>query len=83
MSLDDILHKHAERQPARPAILTPSRAITYGDLNASVSRLARRLLDSGLLPGDRVAIHWSNSIERASSDARDNALIAYLQQIAD
>ena len=35
----------------------------YRDLDESSTRLACWLLDQSLQPGDRVAIHWSNSIE--------------------
>jgi long-chain acyl-CoA synthetase len=65
MTLDALLHQHAHRQPEKPAVLTAERGITYGELDDSVSCRARHLLDRGLRPGDRVAVHWSNSIETA------------------
>jgi long-chain acyl-CoA synthetase len=61
--VDKVLHHHAERQPSKAAVLTTERGITYGELDTSVTCLARHLLDRGLQPGDRVALHWSNSIE--------------------
>lgn len=61
--MDKVLHHHAERQPSKAAVLTTERGITYGELDASVTCLARHFLDRGLRPGDRVAVHWSNSIE--------------------
>ena len=63
MTLDNALHRHAERQPGKAAVLTAERCVTYAELNASVTCLARHLLDRGLRPGDRVAIHWSNCVE--------------------
>ena len=63
MTVDSALRSHAERQPSKAAVQTADRSITYAELNASVTSLARHLLDRGLRPGDRVAVHWSNSIE--------------------
>ena len=63
MTVDSALHRHAERQPSKAAVRTADRSITYAELEASVTCLARYLLDRGLRPGDRVAVHWSNSIE--------------------
>jgi len=63
MTVDSTLHKHAKEQPGKAAVLTAECSISYDELDASVACLARHLLDRGLRPGDRVAIHWSNSIE--------------------
>jgi len=63
MTLDNLLRHYAERQPAKPVVLTAEHGITYAELDASVTCLARHLLDRGLQPGDRVAVHGSNSIE--------------------
>lgn len=63
MTLDKLLHKHAERQPGKPAVVTDEKRITYAELDQSVTRLAQHLLDRGLQRGDRVAVHWPNSIE--------------------
>jgi len=65
MTLDELLHQHAERLPGKTALLTAEHRITYSELDQSVTCLARHLLDRGLHPGDRVAVHWSNSIEAA------------------
>jgi long-chain acyl-CoA synthetase len=63
MTVDNAFRRHAERQPSKAAVLTTERGITYGELDASVTCLARHFLDRGLRRGDRVAVHWSNSIE--------------------
>lgn len=63
MTLDQLLHQHAERQPGRAAVLTVKQHITYAELDQSVTFLAQSLLDGGLQHGDRVAVHWPNSIE--------------------
>ena len=65
MTLVDLLHHHAEWQPGKAAVLTAEHSITYAELDASVTCLARHFRDRGLRPGDRVAVHWSNSIEAA------------------
>ena len=63
MTVDSTLRIHAKRQPNKAAVRTADRSITYAELHTSVTCLARHLLDRGLRPGDRVAVHWSNSIE--------------------
>jgi len=63
MTVDSALRRHAERQPSKAAVQTVERSISYAELDASVTCLARHLLDRGLRPGDRVAVHWSNSVE--------------------
>ena len=65
MTLDALLHRHAKRQPTKPAIITVERSISYAELDDSVTCLARHLLGRGLRPGDRIAVHWSSSIEAA------------------
>ena len=57
------LHHHAEREPGKAAVLTAQRKMTYAELDTSVSRIACHFLDRGLQPGDRIAVHGSNSIE--------------------
>lgn len=63
MTVDCTLHSHAKRQPGKAAVRTAERSITYAELDTSVTCLARHLLDRGLHAGDRIAVHWSNSIE--------------------
>src|SRR5215472_17091699 len=63
MTVGCTLHSHAKRQPNKAAVHTADRSITYAELDTSVACLARHLLDRGLRPGDRVAMHWSNTIE--------------------
>ena len=63
MTFNDLLHRHSERQPAKNAVRTTERSITYAELDDSVSCVAGHLLDRGLRRGDRIAIYRSNSIE--------------------
>lgn len=63
MLLNNILIEHAQRQPAKPAVITDAGSMTYGELEQAVDCMARYLLDRGFQPGERAAIHWQNSIE--------------------
>ena len=63
MLLNNALIENAKKQPARGAVITHERSITYGELAHAVGCMACHLLDRGLRPGDRVAIHWHNSVE--------------------
>ncbi|MFE3324314.1 amino acid adenylation domain-containing protein [Streptomyces sp. NPDC059176] len=51
----DPLDPSAVHDPALPALLVGARRITYGDLDAQVSSLARRMLDAGVTSGSPVA----------------------------
>lgn len=63
MTLGEVLHSRAIQNPDAPALFCQDRKMCYRDLDESSTRLACWLLDQSLQPGDRVAIHWSNSIE--------------------
>ena len=65
MTLSEILHTQALRDPEATALVCEDEAISYGELDRSSSLLAGWLLQQGLRPGERVAIHWRNSIEAA------------------
>ncbi len=62
-ALGDLLHRQALHKPDAPALFCNDRKISYRELDESSTRLASWLIEQGLRPGDRVAIHWSNSIE--------------------
>jgi long-chain acyl-CoA synthetase len=53
----------AAEQPTRPAIVMGPTRMTYGDLDARINRLARRLAGLGVGPGDRVAVMLRNRPE--------------------
>ncbi len=63
MLLNKLLIEHAHRQPAKVAVTTNERSLTYAELHHAVECTARHLLDRGLRNGDRVALHWHNSVE--------------------
>ena len=63
MMFNEILTEFATRHPAKAAVLTNERTITFGELDLAVHGLARHLADRGLRSGDRVGLHWHNSVE--------------------
>src|SRR6266404_437211 len=63
MNLGDLLHTSATQNPRKAALIFNNEVVSYEQLDDSTTRLARWFLREGLKPGDRVAIHWSNSIE--------------------
>ena len=63
MNLCEPLRAHAENTPEKTALFCLDAKISYKALDESTTALARWFLDRGLRPKDRVALHWSNSIE--------------------
>ena len=63
MNLGELLQFAASRNPSRAALFCGEEMVTYAELDRSTSSLAGWLLSQGLQPGDRVAIHWSNTFE--------------------
>ena len=63
MTLGELLHSRALRDPDAPALFCNDEKMCYRELDESSTRLAGWLIDQGLQAGDRIAIHWSNSIE--------------------
>jgi len=63
MNLGQMLRHSAARSPQKPAVICGDQIISYEALDQSTDVLARWLLGKGLQTGDRVAIHWCNSVE--------------------
>jgi long-chain acyl-CoA synthetase len=63
ITLGELLQSRARRNPDAPALFCNDKEMSYQELDESTTRLAHWLLSHGLHPGDRVAIHWSNSIK--------------------
>jgi acyl-CoA ligase (AMP-forming) (exosortase A-associated) len=60
--LGDLLGTGAALGPDRPALREGSRSLSYGELHALASDVARGLLALGLGPGDRVAIYLPKTV---------------------
>ena len=58
--LSDLLKNTAKDSPAQPAIVYFGKAITYGELDTAVDKLATALSDLGVKKGDKVALFLPN-----------------------
>ena len=63
MNLGRMLGHSAQRIPQKPAIICADQVVSYEALDRSTDALAGWLLREGLQTGDRVALHWCNSVE--------------------
>ena len=63
MTLIAALRSSVERNPRKTVLSCGDSKITYEELDHISSSLGSWLLRQGLNPGDRVAIHWPNTIE--------------------
>jgi long-chain acyl-CoA synthetase len=63
MVVDRLLQEAADRAPDAPALLEPTRSVTYGELNRLVNRVAQALRARGVSRGDRVVVAGENSVE--------------------
>jgi long-chain acyl-CoA synthetase len=63
MLITELLDLHAKRQPEKVAVITDEGSLSYAELEQAVECMAQSLLGHGLRRGDRVAMHWHNSIE--------------------
>jgi len=63
MSISKLLRDSAEKYPEKTACYYGEKIISYSMLNDQVGRVAAYLLESGLKPGDKVAILLSNCPE--------------------
>jgi long-chain acyl-CoA synthetase len=60
--LGSFLRINADRTPNRPALFCGESTLSHELLDYSSTLLAKWLLASRLEPGQRVAVHWTNSI---------------------
>lgn len=52
---------HAERAPAKPAVIMGPTTITYAELEARSNQLVRLLAECGIGPGDTIAVWAENN----------------------
>ncbi|MDU8943381.1 long-chain-fatty-acid--CoA ligase [Rhodophyticola sp. MJ-SS7] len=60
--IHDLLHFHDQERPGQVAVRDEMAELTYSDLLIRAKRLAARLSDEGLGPGDRVALLSKNDV---------------------
>ncbi|WP_108880280.1 amino acid adenylation domain-containing protein [Anderseniella sp. Alg231-50] len=58
-----MMEKAAERNPDHPAIIFKDQAVSFGEFNGRVNRLARQLVEAGVGKDDFVCICMERSIE--------------------
>src|SRR5208283_5123130 len=63
MDLGGALRFSTKQNPQKAAVICGEQIISYEALDRSTDALARWFLREGLESGDRVAIHWCNSVE--------------------
>jgi len=66
-NLADLFERAAGEYPEREAIVANGERRTYAELEARANRLAHHLQDSGVQPGDHVAVYAFNIIEWAEA----------------
>jgi long-chain acyl-CoA synthetase len=63
LNLGGLLRQASLTNPDGIALVCGEERLSFEGLDQSTDALARWLLRTGLEPGDRIAIHWSNSLE--------------------
>jgi len=64
-NIGDLLRGQAALTPDAPAFREGEVRLTYSQFDEETDRLARWLIAQGFATGDRIAIHWPNSIDTA------------------
>ena len=59
----ELFEQQAQLTPQAVAVIQGARQLSYAQLNARANRLAHRLIERGVQPGDRVAVRLTRSIE--------------------
>ena len=61
--LADIFEASATRVPDKTALIAGTRHVSYAELNADADRVAHRLIEAGVRPGDMVGLWHPRGIE--------------------
>jgi acyl-CoA synthetase (AMP-forming)/AMP-acid ligase II len=61
----DLIVQHGRNQARKPALLEGARRLDWAGFDAATNQVANGLLQSGLGPGQRLAVLMTNSIEMA------------------
>src|SRR5437868_8111619 len=62
-NLADLTEAAIDRVPERTALITPTRTLTYAQLEDRANRLAHALTERGIGPGDHVGCYMYNGTE--------------------
>lgn len=62
-NLSELFESVVDVVPDREALVTPTRRLTFSELDARATRLAHHLAANGLGPGDHVGLHLVNGTE--------------------
>ncbi|WP_188207589.1 class I adenylate-forming enzyme family protein [Alkalibacillus aidingensis] len=60
MNISSLLVDQSRKYPKHEALVTPQERISYQKWNERVNRVANRLKDLGMTPGDKLIIHMPN-----------------------
>src|SRR5438105_14957030 len=71
-NLADLTEAAIDRVPERTALITPTRTLTYAQLEDRANRLAHALTERGIGPGDHGGCYMHNATEYV-----DTRLAAY------
>jgi acyl-CoA synthetase (AMP-forming)/AMP-acid ligase II len=63
MQIGDLIRRAGRQFGDAPAIVTPSRSVSFAEFDRATDRLGNTLLALGLVPGDRVAVAMPNGID--------------------
>ncbi|HEV8563428.1 MAG TPA: AMP-binding protein, partial [Actinomycetota bacterium] len=61
--LHQLLRDSALRDPRHEAVRCAGRSLTYRELDAASDAIAEALIEAGIRPGDRVAVHMTKRVE--------------------
>ncbi len=64
-TIADLIHRHAQEGPLRPALAQDGQSLSYAELDALMDRVAAALQREGLPPGAAIAICGGTSIAYA------------------
>ncbi|HEJ8128214.1 TPA: amino acid adenylation domain-containing protein [Serratia marcescens] len=59
----ELFEQQARQTPQAIALIQDAQRLSYAQLNARANRLAHRLIERGVQPGDRIAVRLARSIE--------------------
>ncbi|MFN4004541.1 MAG: class I adenylate-forming enzyme family protein [Hylemonella sp.] len=64
-TLGELIRQHAREEPARRALVQDGQALSYGELDAAMDRVAAALRRDGITPGQSIAVCAATSLPYA------------------